>query len=141
MSFTRHETPDEQDFYTALKTPQNVEVLEVGDLYDVEDNETQKYFYIKYKLVRTGQEQSVAYNVRFVDGEIIAPEGSKLFPLLSFVSGIEDGEIHCLKSDIDEAVTGKTYRMKARKQKSKNVWYKLIPLEEISKDGGDEFAV
>ena len=130
MSFTRHETPDEDDFYnTLLITPQDVDIVDVGQLYDVEDKPTQKYFYVKYRLCRTGQEQSVAYNVRYIDGEIIAPEGSKLFPLLSFVSGIEDGEIHCTKEDIDDALTGQTFKMKAKKQKGKTRWFKIIPVD------------
>lgn len=132
MSFTRHETPDENDFYNSLmKNPQPVSILDVGKLYDGE-SETQKYFYIKYMLCNTTQEQSVAYNVKYLDGEIVAPEGSKLFPLVSFASGIEDGEIHCTKEDIDNAFKGKTFRMKARKQKGKRAWYKIIPLEEIN---------
>lgn len=135
MAFTRHETPDDDDFYNSLmRNPQPVMVLEVGKLYDVEDKDTQKYFYIKYMLCNTTQEQSVAYNVKYLDGEIIAPEGSKLFPLLSFVSGIEDGEIHCTKQDIDDALNGKTFRMKAKKQKGKTKWFKIIPLEEISEE-------
>ena len=133
MSFTRHEAPDEDDFYNALvKHSQPVTVLDVGKLHDVEDKPTQKYFYIKYMLCNTTQEQNVAYNVKYVDGEIVAPEGSKLFPLLSFASSIEDGEIHCTKQDIDEALDGKTFRMKAKKQKGKTAWYKIIPLEDIS---------
>jgi len=130
MAFTRHETPDEDDFYMSLmRNPQDVEIVDVGQLYDVEDKPTQKYFYIKYRLVKTGQEQSVAYNVRYIDGEIIAPEGSKLFPLVSFVSGIEDGEIHCTKADIDSALQGQTFRMKAKKQKGKTKWFKIIPID------------
>ena len=132
MAFTRHETPDEDDFFGALvREPQPVTVLEVGKMYDVEDKPAQKYFYIKYLLCNTTQEQSVAYNVKFIDGEIVAPEGSKLFPLLSFASGIEDGEIHCNKEDIDEFFTDKTFIMKARKQKGKTKWFKLIPIEEV----------
>ena len=43
MSFTRHETPDEDDFYnTLLITPQDVDIVDVGQLYDVEDKPTQK---------------------------------------------------------------------------------------------------
>ena len=136
MSFTRHETPDEDDFYNSLvKNPQPVSILDVGKLYDVEDKETQKYFYIKYMLCNTTQEQSVAYNVKYIDGEIVAPEGSKLFPLVSFVSGIEDGEIHCTKQDIDHALNGKTFLMKAKKQKGKTKWYKIIPLKDLSEEG------
>lgn len=133
MSFTRHEPLDEDDFYNALmKKPQPVMVLEVGKMYDVEDKETQKYFYIKYMLCNTTQEQSVAYNVKYIDGEIVAPEGSKLFPLVSFASGIEDGEIHCNKEDIDDFFTDKTFIMKAKKQKGKTKWFKIIPLEEVT---------
>ena len=134
MAFTRHETPDEDDFYNSLmKTPQPVTVLNVSKLYDG-DEDTQKYFYVRYMLCNTTQEQSVAYNVKYIDGEIVAPEGSKLFPLLSFASGIEDGEIHCLKEDIDNAFEGKTFIMKAKKQKGKTKWYKIIPLQKVDEE-------
>ena len=130
MAFKRFDVPDEDDFYKSLvKNAQNVSILDVGNLYESEDKENQAYFYIKFMLCNTTQEQSVAYNVKYIDEEIIAPEGSKLFPLLSFVSGIEDGEIHCTKQDIDEALKDKTFKMKAKKQKGKQVWYKLIPLD------------
>ena len=132
MSFTGHKALDEDDFYTSLmKNPQPVSILDVGELYDGE-KDAQKYFYIKYMLCNTTQEQSVAYSVKYVDGTLIATEGSKLFPLVSFVSGLDDDEIHCTKQDIDEALDGKTFRMKAKKQKGKTAWYKIIPLEDIS---------
>lgn len=133
MAFKRFDVPDEDDFYKSLmKEAQNVSILDVGELYESDDKENQAYFYIKFMLCNTTQEQSVAYNVKFIDGNIIAPEGSKLFPLLSFVSGIEDGEIHCTKTDIDDALKGKTFKMKAKRQKGKQTWYKLIPLESAS---------
>ena len=133
MAFKRVETPDEDDFYQSLmKEAQNVSILNVGKLYESDDKENQAYFYIKFMLCNTTQEQSVAYNVRYVNDEIIVPEGSKLFPLLSFVSGIEDGEIHCTKEDIDDSLKDLTFRGKAKKQKGKQVWYKIIPLERAS---------
>ena len=134
MAFTGHKALDEDDFYTSLvKNPQPVAVLDVGELYDGEQ-EAQKYFYIKYLLCNTTQEQSVAYSVKYVDGTLIATEGSKLYPILNFVSGIDDDEIHCTKQDIDDALKGKTFRMKAKKQKGKTAWYKIIPLEDISEE-------
>lgn len=133
MAFERHETLDEDDFYKSLmKQAQNVSILDVGDLYMSDDKENQAYFYIKFMLCNTTQEQSVAYNVKFLDGKIIAPEGSKLWPILSFVSGIEDGEIHCTKQDIDDALKDLTFRAKARKQKGKQTWYKIMPIERAS---------
>ena len=130
MAFKRFETPDEDDFYKSLvKHAQNVSILDVGKLYESDDKENQAYFYIKYMLCNTTQEQSVAYNVKYVNGEIIVPEGAKLYPLLSFVSGIEDGEIHCLKDDIDDALNDLTFKAKAVKQNGKVTWYKIIPLD------------
>lgn len=133
MAFERFDVPDEEDFYNSLvKEAQNVTILDIGQLYESDDKENQAYFYIKFMLCNTTQEQSVAYNVKYIDDTIIAPEGSKLFPLLSFVSGIEDGEIHCTKEDIDNALKDKTFKMKARKQKGKVKWYKLIPIDFAS---------
>ena len=134
MSFTGHKALDEDDFYTSLvKNPQPVAVLDVGELYDGEQ-EAQKYFYIKYLLCNTTQEQSVAYSVKYVDGTLIATEGSKLYPIVSFLSGLDDDEIHFTKQDIDDALKDKTFRMKAKKQKGKTAWYKIIPLEDISEE-------
>lgn len=119
MAFKRVETLDEDDFYKSLmKEAQNVSIVNIGDLYESDDKENQAYFYIRFMLCNTTQEQSVAYNVKYIDGEIIVPEGSKLFPLLSFVSGIEDGEIHCLKQDIDDALKDMTFRAKAKSKKA-----------------------
>ena len=133
MAFRRVETLDEDDFYNSLmKEAQNVSIEDIGKLYESDDKENQAYFYIKFMLCNTTQEQSVAFNVKYVNGEIIVPEGSKLFPLLSFVSGIEDGEIHCLKQDIDDSLNGLTFRAKAKKQKGKQTWYKIIPIERVS---------
>ena len=133
MAFERHETLDEDDFYKSLmKQAQNVSILDVGDLYMSDDKENQAYFYVKYLQCNTTQEQSVAYNVKFHDGKIIAPEGSKLWPILSFVSGIEDGEIHCTKQDIDDALKDLTFKAKAKKQKGKQTWYKIIPIERAN---------
>ena len=132
MSFKGRNAPDNDDFYTSLaNNPQPVAILDVGDLYEGE-KEAQKYFYIKYMLCNTTQEQSVAYSVKYVDGTLIATEGSKIYPLVSFVSGLDDDEILFTKEDIDEALKDKTFRMRAKKQKGKTAWYKLIPLEDIS---------
>lgn len=133
MAFKRFDVPDEDDFYKSLmKEAQNVSILDVGKLYMSDDKENQAYFYIKFMLCNTTQEQSVAYNVRFIDDTIIAPEGSKLFPLLSFVSGIEDGEIHCTKEDIDDALKDLTFKAKVKRQKGKQTWYKIIPVGRAS---------
>ena len=133
MAFKRVDTPDEDDFYKALmKQAQNLTILDVGNLYMSDDKENQAYFYVTYMLCNTTQEQKVSYNVKYLNGEIIAPEGSKLFPILSFVSGIEDGEIHCTKEDIDSALKDLTFKAKARRQKGKQVWYKIIPVGQAS---------
>ena len=133
MSFERVPTLDEDDFYMSLmKQAQNVLILDIGDLYESDDKENQAYFYIKFMLCNTTQEQSVAYNVKYIDGKIIVPEGAKLYPLLSFVSGIQDGEIHCLKQDIDDSLKDLTFKARAKKQKGKQTWYKIIPIERVN---------
>lgn len=132
MTFKHVPTLDEDDFYMSLmKTPQNVLILEIGNLYESDDKKNQPYFYIKYMLCNTSQEQNVAYNVKYVDGKIIVPEGAKLYPLLSFVSDIQDGEIHCLKQDIDGTLKDLTFKARVKKQKGKQTWYKIIPLEHV----------
>ena len=132
MSFERVPTLDEDDFYKSLmKQAQNVSILDIGKLYESDDKENQAYFYIKFMLCNTTQEQSVAYNVKYIDEKIIVPEGAKLYPLLSFVSGIQDGEIHCLKEDIDDSLKDLTFKARVKKQKGKQTWYKIIPIERV----------
>ena len=132
MAFERVPTLDEDDFYRSLmKTPQNVSILDIGKLYESDDKENQAYFYIRFMLCNTTQEQSVAYNVKYIEGKIVVPEGAKLYPLLSFVSGIPDGEIHCTKDDIDDSLKDLTFKASAQKQKGKQTWYKIIPLERV----------
>ena len=132
MSFQGRNAPDDDDFYKSLaNNPQPVAVLDVGDMYDG-DKEAQKYFYVKYMNCNTTQEQSVAYSVKYADGILIATEGSKIYPLVSFISGLDDDEILFTKEDIDEALKGKTFKMRAKKQKGKTAWYKLVPLEELN---------
>lgn len=131
MAFERVLTLDEDDFYNSLiKTPQNVKIANVGQLYESDDVENGFYFYIDFILCNTSQEQSVAFNVKMDhENKIVIPEGSKLYPLVSFVSGIGNDDIKCYKQDIDSALQDLTFKGKAQKQKGNKTWYKIIPLE------------
>ena len=75
MAFERVLTLDEDDFYNSLiKTPQNVKIANVGQLYESDDVENGVYFYIDFILCNTSQEQSVAFNVKMDhENKIVIP--------------------------------------------------------------------
>lgn len=134
MAFERVPTLDEDDFYKSLiKAPQIVKIAKVGELYKSDDVEDGAYFYIDFVLCSNGQEQSVAFNVKMDHDKkmIVIPEGAKLYPLVSFVSGIENDDIKCYKQDIDSTLQGLTFKAKALKQRGNRTWHKIIPLERV----------
>lgn len=133
MAFERVQAFDEDDFYNSLmKTPQNVKIANIGELYKSDDVENGAYFYIDFLLCRNNQKQSVAFNVKMDnENKMTIPEGSKLYPLVSFVSGIANDDIKCYKQDIDDSLQDLTFKGKAQKQKGNKTWYKIIPLERV----------
>lgn len=119
MAFERVEV-NEDDFYKSLmKQPQKIKIMDIGKLYESDDKQNQAYFYITFQICNTTKKQQVSYNVGYVDGKIVVPEGAKLYPLVSFVSDIHDGEIHCLKEDIDDSLKDLTFLAGVQKQKGK----------------------
>lgn len=139
MAFERVQV-NEDDFYTSLlKRPQKVQITDIGKLYGSDDKENQAYFYITFMLCDSNQKQQVSYNVGYVDEKIVVPEGAKLYPLVSYVSNIHDGEIHCLKEDIDDSLQDLKFLAGAQKQKGKKTWYKITPIMNVK--GGEELFI
>ena len=65
------------------------------------------------------------------DGKVVIGEGAKLYPILSYISGIKHGDIRCTKKDIAKGLNDNlSFKATSTKQKSKRTWWKIIPINE-----------
>lgn len=126
MSFKKVEELDELDFFMGLKqTPKELEIIKIGDLRESSKGDG-LYFYITFRLVETMQTIDVGYNIHSNGESLIIGARSKLYPLLSHVTHINDGAISCLKSDIDEVLKGYKFKASVKVEKFGNKRYFII---------------
>lgn len=127
------ELDDDEFFMKLMNKPHKLRISGIGDLRE-SNNGKGHYFYIDFVLVETSQEVGIGFNVKVNDdGTLYVGEGAKLYPLLSFVSGIEHDAIRCTKEDIDDALSDLEFEAKASREKKGNKkWYVIRP---ISKGG------
>lgn len=133
MAFESIPTLDEDEFFKILmEKPQEISIVEVGDFLKSDDVKNGYYFYITYMLNSTSQEKKISYNFKVnYDGKVVIGEGAKLYPLLSYISGIKHGDIRCTKDDISNALNEDlTFKATSSKQKGKKTWWKIIPIVE-----------
>lgn len=131
MAFESVPSLDDDEFYKILmKNPQEVSIVEMGDFIESDDVKNGFYFYVTFMLKSTSQEKKISYNFKINnDGKVIIGEGAKLYPLLSYVSGIKHDDIRCTKEDIANALDKDlTFKATASKQKGKQTWWKIIPI-------------
>ena len=126
MSFKKIEELDELDFFMDLKkNPKQLRIVKIGDLRESNKGEG-FYFYITFELTSSRQRIDVGYNVQSNGESLIIGEKSKLYPLLSHVSHINDGAISCLKSDIDESLIDFVFEASVRVEKFGSKRYFII---------------
>ena len=126
MSFKKVEELDELDFFMGLKqNPKELEIVKVGELRPSSKGDG-LYFYMTFRLTETLQTIDVGYNVQSNGESLIIGEKSKLYPLLSHVSHINDGAISCLKSDIDESLIDFVFEASVRVEKFGSKRYFII---------------
>lgn len=133
MSFESIPSLDDDEFFKILlQKPQQVSIVEVGDFIPSDDVKNGYYFYVTYLLESTSQEKKISYNIKINnDGKIVIGEGAKLYPLLSYISGIKHGDIRCTKEDIAEGLNSDlTFKATSQRQKGKKTWWKIIPIVE-----------
>lgn len=121
---------DSDEFHrTLMKNPQEVKIVRIGDLRESDDVENGFYFYIHFMLVESNQEVRIGFNViRNNEGKFFVGEGAKLYPLVSYVSHIDEGNITFTKKDIDDSLEGLTFKATAIKEKGKKTWYRIRPI-------------
>jgi len=127
MAFNRIEEIDEDDFLMDLRNnPKTVKIVNVGDLRPSE-NDDGGYFYVTLEHPETFQSFDIGYNVKMNDDDsLYVGSKSKLYPLLSYVSGIDDAGIRCNFSDIKESLEGLKFKASTRREKFGNKKYFII---------------
>ena len=133
MAFESIPTLDDDEFFKILlDNPQEISIVEVGDFLESDDVKNGYYFYITHVLNSTSQEKKISYNFKVnYDGKVVIGEGAKLYPLLSYISGIKHGDIRCTKDDIVNAFNSDlTFKATLSRQKGKKTWWKIIPISQ-----------
>ena len=133
MAFNRIEEMDEEDFLMDLKNnPKELRIIEVKDLKESESGEG-GYFYCSFENPESFQSFDIGYNVRMNDdGSLFVGSKSKLYPILSNVTGIYDGAIRCDDfSDIKEALEGFTFKASWRSEKfGTKSYFIIVPIAD-----------
>lgn len=128
MAFKRIEEMDEDDFLMDMRTnPKELIILKVGELRESDSEDGGEYFYMTFQNPENFQTFDMGYNVkRTDDGDLYIGSKSKLYPLLSYVSGIDDGGIECEFSDIVRCLEGLRFKARTKREKYGNKKYFII---------------
>lgn len=132
MAFKRVDEIDEDDFLMSMRqNPKTLKIIDVKELRESESGDG-GYFYVSFENPESFQSFDMGFNVKMKDnGALYVGSKSKLYPILSYASGIDDGGIECEFEDIKNALEGLTFRAKTRRDKFGNKKYFIIyPVEE-----------
>lgn len=127
---------DKDEFFIEmLNQSQRLRIKQIDDLKKSSNEKSNEcFFYVHFELIDTSQIVKIGFNVKVnADKSIYIGEGAKLYPLLSFASGIKGEAIKCTKEDID-TLKGLEFNAKTVRRKFGNKpYYVIIPISE-----GDE---
>ena len=129
MAFKRRiEEMDKDEFLMGMRTnPKELIILTVGLLKESDSENGGEYFYVTFQNPENLQTFDMGYNVkRTDDGDLYIGSKSKLYPILSYVSGIIDGGIECEYSDIVRSLEGLTFKARTKREKYGNKKYFII---------------
>lgn len=132
MAFKRVDEIDEDDFLMSMRqNPKTLKIIDVKELRQSENGDG-GYFYVSFENPESFQSFDMGFNVKMKDnGALYVGSKSKLYPILSYASGIDDGGIECEFEDIKNALEGLTFRAKTRRDKFGNKKYFIIyPVDE-----------
>ena len=127
MAFKKVKEIDEDEFLMQIKeNPQIIKIVNVGELRESEDGEG-LYFYITFENPKTLQTFDIGYNVKGNEEDLLfIGMKSKLFPIASYVSGINNDNINCYYSDIKESLEGLEFKASSKREKFGNKKYFMI---------------
>lgn len=128
MGFKKVDEIDEEDFLLSLR--EKSQILKIVDVKDLKESESGDggYFYMSFEHPETFQSFDMGYNVKWnEDGSLYVGRKAKLYPILSHFVGIDDGAIVCDDfEDIKEALEGKSFKARTRREKFGNKKYFII---------------
>ena len=132
MAFKRVEEMDEDDFLMSMRNESKLlKIIDVKELRESESGDG-GYFYVSFENSETFQTFDMGFNVKMNDdGFLYVGSKSKLYPILSYASGIDDGGIECEFADIKSSMEGLSFRAKTKREKFGNKKYFIIyPVDE-----------
>lgn len=139
MAFKKVKELDEDDLLMSMRESAKVlKIIEVKDLRDSESGDG-GYFYVSFENPETFQTFDMGFNVKMNEsGSLFIGSKSKLHPILSYASGIDEG-IECEDfEDIRQSLEGLRFKAKTRREKFGNKKYFIIcPIEDDDGDGKD----
>ena len=127
---------DKDEFFIELlNNNKRLKIHQIDDLKPSKNGKDNEFFfYVHFKVLDSSQVVKIGFNVKVnEDNTIYVGEGAKLYPILSFASGIKGEAIRCRKEDID-TLKGLEFNAKSVRRKFGNkAYYVIIPVSE-----GDE---
>lgn len=127
---------DKDEFFIELlNNNKRLKIHQIDDLKPSKNGKDNEFFfYVHFKVLDSSQVVKIGFNVKVnEDNTIYVGEGAKLYPILSFASGIKGEAIRCRKEDID-TLKGLEFNAKSVRRKFGNkAYYVIIPFSE-----GDE---
>lgn len=136
MAFKEVDEMDEEDFLLEMR--HDAKTLKIIDVKELRASESGDggYFYASFENPESFQSFDMGFNVKMNDdGLLFVGSKSKLYPILSYASGI-DGGIECEFEDIKNALEGLTFKAKTRRDKFGNKKYFII--YPVGNDEGEE---
>lgn len=132
MAFKSLNTIDAPEFYNILMNESKE--LTIEDVSDIKYNEDDgsKYIFIYYLMRGYFDSIRVSYNLNIKTDEsgneiIKVPEDSKLYPIVSYASGLNDSSIGCSIEDLKGMIGDKFFASAKRGKIGNKSYYKIIP--------------
>ena len=128
MAFKRVEEIDEDDFLMSLRTnPKELRIIEVKDLKMSDSEDGGAYFYTSFENPETFQTFDMGFNVKINDDDsLYVGSKAKLYPILSYATGINEGIVCDDFEDIRNALEGLKFKASSRREKFGNKKYFII---------------
>lgn len=122
-------------FIELLNENKRLRIHQIDDLKPSKNGKDNEFFfYVHFKVLDSSQIVKIGFNVKVnEDNTIYVGEGAKLYPILSFASGIKGEAIRCRKEDIDTLKGLEFYAKSVRRKFGNKAYYVIIPFSE-----GDE---
>lgn len=127
MAIKKVEEMDEDDFLMSLRnTPKALRIIDVKDLKFSESGEG-AYFYTSFENPDSFQTFDMGFNVKInEDDSLYVGSKSKLYPILSYATGIDGGILCDDFEDIKESLEGLSFMAKTKREKYGNKKYFII---------------